>query len=338
MTEFSDDVLACRLSTLDIPVDPSAVTRRVLEASHRRPQYRLTLQRLAIAVPLVLVLVSAGLSYYAPVFAQTLADAPIAGSVAGWLLRQVGLAGVPHRVSTFGDKATSSGYTIELVGGYADAGRTVLFLRLTPPANAFSTLRPVEVTDQFGHSYPMTGAAWNSDAGEGLIMLTPIDGLAAKLGARLRIAFNEIQEGPGPNTRRIAGRWDLTATLAVDEGRDVPVPDGVQLGEARVTFTRVRALAVGVLVEFRIESVDIDLLERRIPDGLKGRPAFRVSLVDASGHVAMQLLGGTAGRGADRSRRTIEGSWLWQADEPGSYVLSVEWEGVGNGTRTISVP
>jgi hypothetical protein len=30
--------------------------------------------------------------------------------------------------------------------------------------------------------------------------------------------------------------------------------------------------------------------------------------------------------------------WLWQAESPGSYVLSVEWEGVGSDTRTITVP
>jgi hypothetical protein len=95
---------------------------------------------------------------------------------------------------------------------------------------------------------------------------------------------------------------------------------------------------VGILVDFMIAPVDIDLLERRIPDGLKGRPAFRVTLIDANGREGQQLGGGSGGSGTDRSRMTIAGSWLWQADSPGSYVLSVEWEGVGSGTRTIAVP
>jgi hypothetical protein len=95
---------------------------------------------------------------------------------------------------------------------------------------------------------------------------------------------------------------------------------------------------VGVLVEFTIAPVDIDLLERRIPDGLKGRPAFSVSLVDANGHAGQLLGGGTSGTGTDRSRMTVAGSWLWHTDGPGSYFLSVEWEGVGSGTRSITVP
>jgi hypothetical protein len=95
---------------------------------------------------------------------------------------------------------------------------------------------------------------------------------------------------------------------------------------------------VGVLIEFTIAPVDMDLFERRIPDGLKGRPAFRVGLLDANGHEGQQLGGGTSGSGADRSRVTLVGSWLLQAESPGSYVLSVEWEGVGRGTRSITVP
>src|SRR6266480_4334362 len=115
MTEFPNDPLARRLATLDVPVDFRHVTQRVL-ADRRKPRGMSMRWRVLVAVPLALLLVSAAASYYAPVFAQVLADAPVAGSISGPMLRQFGLAGMPHRVSLFGDRVTSAGYTADLVG------------------------------------------------------------------------------------------------------------------------------------------------------------------------------------------------------------------------------
>jgi hypothetical protein len=337
MIEFPDDVLARRLATLEVPVNVDRVSQRVLVA-RRKPRGTSIRWRVLAAVPLALLLVSAAASYYAPIFAQALADAPFAGSISGPMLRQFGLAGMPHRVSAFGDRVTSGGYTAELLGGYADAARTILFVRIDPPARAFAPFGEIRLSDQFGHMYRMVGATSNMTTGENALLFQPIEGLAATVGARLHVAFTSIEEGLPPASRTIAGRWDLTATLAVDEGRDLPTPDPMQLGVARLEFTRVRALPVGVLAEFRIDRVDMELFYRVIPDGLKGRPAFRMTLVDASGHESQALSGGSSGSGPDRSQVTIVGSWLWQAETPGNYVLSVEWEGVGGGTRTIAVP
>ncbi len=337
MTESSSDILARRIATLEIPVDPSRVTQRVL-AARRKPQGGSLPWRVVAAVPLALLLISAAASYYAPVFAQVLADAPIAGSISGLMLRQFGLAGMPHRVSLFGDRVTSAGYTAELVGGYADAGRTILFVRVDPPARILAPFGDISLSDQFGHTYRMVGGTSNITSGENALLFQPIEGLAARVGARLHVTFTAIEEGLPPGSKTIAGRWDLTATLAVDEGRDLPTPDPIQLGTARLEFTRVRALPVGVLAEFKIEPVDIDSFDRRIPDGLKGRPAFRMTLVDEGGHESQVLQGGSSGNGTDRSHVTIVGSSLWEAVGPGNYVLSVEWEGVGSGTRIITVP
>jgi hypothetical protein len=338
MTEFSNDPLVRRLATLKVPVDAAAVTRHVLAAPRPKPRGASTRLRVLVMVPLVLLALAGAASYYAPVFAEALADAPIAGSISGPMLREFGLAGVPHRVSMFGDKTTSAGYTAELVGGYADAGRTILFVRVDPPARILNRFGEVTLTDQFGRTYFMVGMTSDVATGENAMLFKPIDGLAANVGARLHVAFTAIEQGLAPSSTAIAGRWELTATLAVDEGRDLPMPEAMQLGAARLEFTRVRALPVGVLVEYTIAPVDMDQFERRIPDGLKGRPAFRMSLVDTSGLESATLQGGSSGNGPDHTHVTIVGSWLWQADSPGSYVLMVEWEGVGSGTRTIAVP
>jgi hypothetical protein len=337
MTEYSSDPLALRLATLDVPIDSHRVTQRVL-AAYQKPRAASGRWRVVASVPLALLLISALASYYAPVFAQALADAPVAGPVSGLMLRQFGLASMPHRVSMFGDKATSAGYTAELVGGYADAGRTILFVRIEPPARILAPFGDISLSDQFGHTYRMVGGTSNITSGENAILFQPIEGLAAKVGARLHVAFTAIEEGLPPGSKTIAGRWELAATLAVDEGRDLPAPDPIQLGTARLEFTRIRALPVGVLAEYKIEPVDMDSFDRRIPDGLKGRPAFRLSLLDSSGHESQLLQGGSNGNGTDRLHVTIVGSSLWQAEGRGNYVLSVEWEGVGSGTRTITVP
>lgn len=338
MKEFSNDALARRLATLEVPVDVGAVTQRVLASARPKPRGASTRLRTLVTVPLVVLLLTGAASYYAPVFAQALADAPIAGSISGLLLRQFGLAGVPHRVSMFGDKVTSAGYTAELVAGYADAGRTILFVRVNPPARVLDHFGEVKLSDQFGRTYFMLGMTSDIATGENAMLFKPIDGLAAIVGARLHLEFGSLEEGLLPSSRTIAGRWALTATLAVDEGQDLALPGAMQLGDARLEFTRVRALPVGVLVEFKVEPVDIDAFNRQIPDGLKGRPAFRMSLRDASGRESQPLQGEQSGSGTDGTRVTISGSRLWQADESGNYVLSVEWEGVGNGTRTITVP
>jgi hypothetical protein len=337
MNEFSNDALVRRLATLDVPVDTGALTQRVLAAA-RPTRGASTRLRVLLVVPLVVLLLTGATTYYAPVFAQALADAPIAGSISGLVLRQFGLAGVSHRVSMFGDKVTSAGYTAELVAGYADAGRTILFIRVDPPARVFDRFGEVKLTDQFGRNYLMVGMTSDVATGENAMLFKPIEGLAATVGARLRLEFKSIEEGLPPSSRTVAGQWDLTATLAVDEGLDLSAPDPIQLGAARFTFTRVRALPVGLLVEFKVEPVDIDAFSRQIPDGLKGRPAFRMVLRDATGRESQPLQGGQSGSGSDRTRMSITGSWLWLAETSGNYVLSVEWEGVGNGTRIITVP
>src|SRR6266513_604061 len=128
---------------------------------------------------------------------------------------------VTQRVSAFGDKATSAGYAAELVGGYADAGRTILFVRIDPPGRIFVPFGDIRLSDQFGHGYRMVGATANMASGENALLFQPIDGLATTVGARVHVAFTAIEEGLPPDSRTIAGRWELTATLAVDEGVDL---------------------------------------------------------------------------------------------------------------------
>src|ERR1700737_3911512 len=91
-----------RLADLDLPMPDTLVPRvlaRVAEPGapgtqpvQRRPRWA----TVALAVVLLVVAVS-GATFYAPRFAQALADAPIVGTAIGPPLRWAGLAGLEGR-------------------------------------------------------------------------------------------------------------------------------------------------------------------------------------------------------------------------------------------------
>ncbi len=197
MNDFTTDPLARRLETLDLGIEPHTIPRRALMAYRSAPaRGRARPIVVASLVPVVLALFAMVASYYAPSFAQAVADAPVAGAITGPLLRGLGLAGIPQRISAFGDVATSSGYQAQLVGGYADSARTVLFVRLTPAARVDLATPGVRLTlnDQFGTSYQMTGAVGNTEAGETALIFKSLTGPAAALGARLALSFDTLEE------------------------------------------------------------------------------------------------------------------------------------------------
>ncbi len=338
MNDFATDELALRLATLEPRVDAARVTHRVLASSHSRQGVRTYRMRFAaVAVPVVLLMVGVLSSYFVPAFAQALADAPLAGGVTGWMLRNVGLAGVPHRITSFGDVATSSGYEGELVGGYADSGRTILFVRVTPAARIPAVVplgKDISLTDQFGESYRMTGAIENSETGENTLIFEALRWPASVVGARLRLTLQSLEVGLVPRTTKVMGAWILTGTLARDESADLSLPADGFVGPMHVSITSVRATASAILVELRLEPDGLDL-HRSVPDGVKGHPAFAVRLRDASGADRPSLQASYGTRGAPGE---LSGSWMWLIERPGSYDIEVSYEGVGALTRTVVVP
>ena len=338
MSDFAHDPLAQRLRQLEVATpDASRVAAAALAA--RRSELRLGRRRLVIAlamVPIMMLIATAIVAYFAPAFSQALADAPIAGRVAGPVLRQFGLASIENRVSSFGDRSSSSGYTFELVAGYADSSRTVLFIRATPAGGAVGLLSSnfAQLRDQFGREYRRTGGFANSETGDAAITFVPIEWPANRLGARLTLAVTRLEDRNPAKPIEISGFWELRGTLLPEEGTDLTLPAPGDLGSARVTFTKARALPAAVLVEFETTGMTFAEQTERIPDGLKGRPAFTVRLIDPGGQERPALAGrsGTAGSG-----NAMHHEWLWEVTGPGRYQLVLTWEGRGTLTRTLVV-
>jgi hypothetical protein len=332
MTKVHDD-LARRLVSLEPRVDAAAVVQRVLARERIQPRaQRSRPLRTALATTVFLIATIAVSSYYAPVFAQAVADAPIAGSITGWMLRNAGLAGVPHRVTAIGDVSRSAGFDVELVGAYADPGRTILFLRASPAARVIPSVGigpEFVLSDQFGQTYRSTFAVQNMLTGENMFAFEPLRWPATVVGARLHLAFNTVEVGLAPNSTLATGRWGLNATLAIEESRELSRPVGGSIGQMSIAFARIQATQSALFLDLDLNPGGLDL-DRMIADGLKGHLAFAVRLYDSAGREQLML----QSSGSSSGRR----SWIWMLDAPGRYELRIAYEGVGSLTRQLEVP
>jgi hypothetical protein len=239
-------------------------------------------------------------------------------------------------VTALSETSSSSGYEVELAGGYADSGRTVLFLRASPPARVAVAPRPggeVLLTDQFGQRYWVIGATQNAATGENTVIFDPLRWPAMVVGARLQLTFGLLEVGVPPASTVVTGQWRFSGTLAIEEGRDLPRPADGAIGQLRVSVDRVRATSSALRVDLTVQPGDLDL-SRIVPDGQKGRNAFTVTLVDGAGRERTKLQGGLSSSG----QGTIRGSWMWLLEAPGPYELRISYEGAGALTRRIDVP
>lgn len=328
-----------RLTDLDLPM-PDTLVPRVLarvaqpgggriNAVRRRPRW-LTV---AMAVVLLIVVVS-GASFYAPRFAQALADAPIVGSAVGPALRSAGLAGLQGRFTALDSRATSSGYTVRLVAGYADKNQTVLVLSVDPPDHML--FGRTELTDQFGRTIAISGGVSDARTGDNVLIFDGLPWPDSILGARLRLHASTLAATPGGQT--LAGDWTLQGTIPVESSRPLPPPAAGMLGDSTVRFTRVEATSAIVSVYMVISGPLATQLDRMvgptIPYVAKPHLAFSYELVDAGDRVATHM-NGTGSTGTGPAAQVWAG---WVITHPGEYRLRIAYEGVGSFERSITVP
>src|SRR5256886_12100243 len=211
-----------RLTGLLIPL-PATVVPRVLAQARkqnvgtaRRPPW------LAPVAAVFLVLgFLAGSLYAAPRFADALASAPLIGGPTAALLRSIGLAPLNNRLTAINDVATSSGYRVTLIAGYADATQTVLVLHVEPAADLFETS---VLTDQFGRSLRPSNGVFDSSTGNSVISFAGLPWGDSLLGARLTLHASALHlnlEGP---VTTVPGNWNLHAILAGEPGQHLTPP------------------------------------------------------------------------------------------------------------------
>jgi hypothetical protein len=266
---MTTDALAERLRSL-VLVTPDAgrVTARVLSASSFKRRRSL---RIALA-PLALVILCVAIAYFVPSAGTVIAKVPVAA----------GVLGVDGHITSVGSSATSSGYTLTLVGAYADSTRTVIQLH-TSPAAAF--LGPdTRMTDQFGRSYTSSNSYSSLLTGDMTVQFEPLawpDGLT---GARITLEVNELNLGADPRVGVVRGSWKMYATLGVDEGTSVAVPPSGAVGSAHFTFTSVIYTPASIEIDMEMTGISDQELTRPVPNGTgKPTPALSIDVLDANG-------------------------------------------------------
>jgi hypothetical protein len=250
--------------------DPSRVTAHVLHRLSRRPRWPF---RFALA-PLAVVVLCVAVAYFVPSAGTVIARVPGAG----------GVLGVNGHITSVGSSATSSGYTLTLVGAYADSTRTVLQLHSSP---AIAFIGPdARITDQFGRSYTSTNSSSNLLAGDLTAQFQPLawpDGLT---GARITLEVDELATTVDPRAGAVKGTWKMYATLGVDEGTSMVPPAGGTLGSAHFTFTSVTYTPATIAIELDMTGVTSGDLGREVSNGAaKPSPAFQIDVLDTNGMV-----------------------------------------------------
>ena len=327
-----------RLADLDLPPPDTLVPRvlaRAAQPGTRRIQpvrHRPRWVTVAMAVVLLVVVVS-GASFFAPRFAQALADAPIVGAAVGPALRSVGLAGLQGRFTALDSRTTSSGYTVKLVAGYADNNQTVLVLKVEPPDHSF--FAQPRLTDQFGRTIELRGGMSDQRTGDNVLLFNGVPWPDSFLGARLRLHATILEALP--NGQPVSGDWTLEGTIPVESSRALPLPSAGSLGDSTFRFTQIEATSATVSIHMEISGPLAKQLDRvvgeTIPEVAKPHPAFSYELIDAGGGAATAISGTTStGIGPAKFSAT------WVISHPGEYRLGIAYEGIGSFERTITVP
>jgi hypothetical protein len=333
------DVLEQRLADLAIDTpDPGRITARVLTRSvrpRRSPVGRV------LALGLATVVLMAAILYFAPAVDVVLADAQIGRE----LLRDAGLVGAGDRVTAVGAASTSSGYRLELVGAYADSGRTVMLIHAEPAI--WLAHGPLKLTDQFGRDYQMHGGRGDALTGN---LILEFDALAwpdAITGARITLRMTAVEPVTCTDAAPVdpaavkcsmgtpvAGSWTLSAILGVDKGSVLATPASAHLGPASFRFTSVRSSAATIVVDIVVTGVTSEELSRRIPDGKKGVAVFTIELFGPNG----ERVGGGGGWHGSSNDKALHMYLQGYRFAPGEYHIHATYLGYGEFDRVIRVP
>ena len=264
----------------------------------QRPRPRLVPSLVAVAIFLVCAVITNLVAvYFAPAYGNALADAPGIGPASARILKASGLT--TGDVTAVDDSATSSGHTIRLVGGYADALRTVLFFQVDgrgmvgdPKAYGQSVgdYYPVSdgltLSDQFGREYGMAGIS-----GGNMLGFDPLAWPASELGARLTLRITGLWEPwlkiSGPLVPAVVGTWTLHATLFSQPPSSVVLPPPLVLPGVTYRVTSARASGDTMSIHFSMTGSVVDQASRLKPlepsDGLWAS-YFNIRMFDSAGN------------------------------------------------------
>lgn len=323
------DLLEQRLRSMEVETpDAGRVTAKVLAGKPRRRAWRAP--RL-VTVPAALAVLVVLVAYFVPAADLAIADkSPWSAEI----LQHAGLVGAKERITFVGEASTSSGYTVELVGAYADASRTVLLIHSHPSLSLIED--PLQITDQFGRAYRFLNGFSNSQTGDAVLQFEPLAWPDQTTGARITLHMSEVGTADAPYTPT-QGSWTLTAAVRVDEAVGLPKPAGATLGLAHFEFASVTYTPTSIVIDIDVTGIDMSDIHQVLPDGGKGTPIFDIQLRDPNGQnvdVAADL------NGPDEVVRKSGGvhvHFVGYRTRSGAYTLVVRY-GTDQFERTLTIP
>ncbi len=327
---MTTDLLEKRLHDLAVPTpDAGRVSARVLAtrpSRHQHPAIRI------VSAPVALIVLAALVVYFVPAADVVLADVPFAGD----LLQSAGLVGARDRITSIGSSATSSGYTITLVGAYADSTRTVLLVRSNPPSLPAGG-SDTSLTDQFGRTYQFHGGTTDMLTGDATMEFDALAWPDALTGARITLHISRIDAiGPGPDFKdlgEVRGSWNLPATIGVDEASPLPLPAPAATGSIHFRFTSVTYTPATIVIDMFVTGTTAQEMNTRIPDGGKGTPVFTMAVKEPNGAVTTVWLLGEQEQSGVRVH-----SLFYRSAGSGDYELRFNYVGQGGFQRALNIP
>ena len=258
MTSSTTDVeLEDRLRTLSVDTPPTLVARVLATAMvvpgavvlrERRVSVR---RRIAVAgIGLVIFIGGNSLAaHFIPAYASILHRIPIAGA----LLQNTGLLSSADVVPA-NDTATDHGYTLHVVGSYADASGTQVLFTVEGPASGDPPNlvgSTTTLTDQFGTIYTLdphdlgSGSFGIAPAGNWSLNFEPLRGAATNstvfLTMRVRGLSSNTQTGRDAS-------WQLRFRVKEQPSLPATTPAPIQLGSDHYTFNPV--IATNARIDF----------------------------------------------------------------------------------------
>jgi hypothetical protein len=262
--------------------------------------------------------------YFSPATAAALADAGPAG-FSREILDNFGLG--TENITAQNSSATSSRYTVHLVGAYADSIRTVVLLKMDP--GGFIASLP-QLSDQFGTSYHGSNGEGNLLSGDQVMSFEPASWLASGAGMRFTLTFNEIYLLDG---RRVAGSWTVKGVVLLKSGKMLQSPPSGALGSGAVTFTEVRYVGRVVSIQAEVRGVSLDGEVPPVKPGTKPSPRFQAELVPAGGAPAKLPNSFGWSSAGDVTKLQL----LFVNVDPGTYNLVLSLAGEDELQRTLVV-
>jgi hypothetical protein len=320
-----------------LPVEQAPTAPRVSRSAVRR-------RPLLVAAALLVMIAVAAL----PVAAST---SP-AAVFSRYLLGAAGLGPVVQRIMPTTGRATAAGYTLNLVGTYADDARTFVILKVSPGARVDQAF----LVDASGRWVNPSGGTSNAGTGDNVLGFGPVP-RAGSGPLKVTLFVVQLTGGSPGGGQTIRGLWTLQFTLTSQGGRRLPAPKPGQAGTLSVRFDSVVAVPGALAIDVTTVGAMPEEWTARYgrpsctasPAGVQscgsvavppGAANDVVTVNDASGDAlrAPGGVGGSINTQAEVNRKEVHWQGLWTLPAPGTYRIVVRAPDGATLERLIQVP